>query len=49
MLPGLTTLARLRTILLALGLSTLLALGGCDRLAQPPTACCSRPLGCRLP
>ncbi|MCP9916187.1 hypothetical protein [Cyanobium sp. ATX 6F1] len=48
MLPGLTTLARLRTILLALGLSTLLALGGCDRLAQPPHRVLLQALGLQI-
>ncbi len=48
MLPGLPTPARLRTVLIALGLSTLLALGGCDRLAQPPHRVLLQALGLQI-
>lgn len=48
MLPGLPTLVRLRTVLLALGLSSLLTLGGCDRLAQPPHRVLLQALGLQI-
>ncbi|MGB7563304.1 MAG: hypothetical protein WBM08_00975 [Prochlorococcaceae cyanobacterium] len=48
MLPGLPTPARLRTVLIALGLSTLLALSGCDRLAQPPQRLLLQALGLQI-
>ncbi|WP_254940155.1 hypothetical protein [Cyanobium sp. Morenito 9A2] len=48
MLPGLPTLAHLRSVLLALGLSALLALSGCDRLAQPPQRVLLQALGLQI-
>lgn len=48
MLPGLPTPARLRTVLIAVGLSTLLALGGCDRLPQPPHRVLLQALGLQI-